>query len=93
MQTPTGMLLALLIACALALGAWFCLIMYRGTLESREDDQLFLDKAEESMAREQRQLFARIERINPVIRTVMILWILLAVVSAGMWIWQGLKSF
>lgn len=86
-------LFILLIACAVLIAAWIVMLIYRSTLEAREDDQIFLDKAEESLAREQRELVARIERLNPVIRTTMILWIVLAVASAGVWIYVGLKSF
>lgn len=92
MGMSTG-LYALLIACAVALAAWIILLIYRSALESREDDQIFLDKAEESMARQQRELVAKIDRLNPVIHTTMALWIILAVASAGVWVWQGLKSF
>lgn len=81
----------LLIASGLVLAAWICLIIYRGTIEAHEDDQLFL--ADQSLAAEQRAVVARIERISPVIRGVMITWIALAAASAGLWIWQGLKSF
>lgn len=45
------------------------------------------------LAAEQREVVARIERINPIIRTVMIAWIVLAAVSASLWIWQAYKSF
>ncbi|HKV27723.1 MAG TPA: hypothetical protein VJN90_05570 [Candidatus Acidoferrales bacterium] len=93
MDTPSGMLLIFLISFAVALGAWFCLIIYRGTLEAHEDDQIFIDAAGDSMARAQRELVARIEKINPVIRVVMIAWITLAVITAGIWIAQALKSF
>ena len=86
-------LFILLIACAVLIAAWIVMLIYRSTLEAREDDQIFLDKAEESLAREQRELVARLERLNPVIRTTMILWIVLAVASAGVWIYVGLKSF
>ncbi len=82
---------AFLIAAGVALAAWFCLIIYRGTIEAHEDDQLFL--ADQSLATEQREVVARIERINPVIRNVMIAWIVLAAVGAGLFIWQGLRSF
>ncbi|HEV2306159.1 MAG TPA: hypothetical protein VKS20_12190 [Candidatus Acidoferrales bacterium] len=82
---------AFLIASGVVLAAWFCLIIYRGTIEAHEDDQLFL--ADQNLATEQREVVARIERINPIIRAVMITWILLAAVSAGLWIWQGFKSF
>ena len=93
MDTPNVVLFAVLSACGIVLVAWFCLIIYRGTLETREGDQIFLDKAEEGLAQEQREIVALIERINPVIRNVMIVWIVLALASAGLWIWQGLKSF
>ena len=93
MDTPSGMFLIFPIACAVVLGAWFCLIIYRGMLEAHEDDQIFLDAAEDSMAKAQRELVARIERVNPVIRAVMIAWIVLAAISAGLWMWQAFKSF
>jgi hypothetical protein len=83
----------LLFACAVVLAVWIILLIYRSALESREDDQIFLDKAEEVMARQQRELVAKINRLNPVIRTTMIVWIVLAVASAAVWVYVGLKSF
>jgi hypothetical protein len=91
MDTLHVTFLAFLIACGVVLAAWFCLIIYRGTLESHEDDQLYL--ADPMLAKAQQEVVGRIERINPVIRSVMITWILLAAISAGLWIWQGYKSF
>lgn len=91
MDTFQVIFFAFLIAFGVVLAAWFCLIIYRGTLESHEDDQLYL--ADPTLAREQQEVVGRIERINPVIRSVMITWILLAVASAGMWLWQAYKSF
>ena len=92
MGMSTGLYI-LLIACAALIAVWIILLIYRSTLETREDDQIVLDKAEESMAREQRELVARIEKINPIIRTTMILWILLAVASASVLLYGGLKNF
>jgi len=80
-----------LIGSGVLLAIWICLLIYRGTLEAHEDDQLFL--ADQSLAAEQREIVTRIERINPVIRSVMISWIVLAAASAALWIWQGLRSF
>ena len=93
MDAPSGTLLIFLISFGVALGAWFCLIIYRGTLEAHEDDQIFIDSAGDSMAQAQRELVARIEKINPVIRVVMFGWITLAAITAGLWIMQALKSF
>lgn len=91
MDTFGVTLVSFMIASGVVLAAWFCLIIYRGTLESHEDDQLYL--ADPMLAREQQEVVGRIERINPVIRSVMVTWILLAAVSAGLWIWQAYKSF
>ena len=41
------------------------LLIYRGTLNMHEDDQLFLDEAESHMAREQQELIGRMNRIQP----------------------------
>jgi hypothetical protein len=73
--------------------ALICLLIYRGTLESHEDDQIFLDSAEESIAQEQRTLVSRIDRLSRPITGLMVVSGLLLVVIAGLWIWDGLKSF
>jgi hypothetical protein len=93
MDTSNIILFSLVIACIAAAVSWFVLLLYRGRLEAREDDQIFIDKAEDSLAQEQRELIARIEKLNPVIHSLLVVWIALALASAGLWIWIGLKSF
>jgi len=44
------------------------LLIYRGTLTMHEDDQLFLDSAEEHMQREQTELIGRMNRLTPWLR-------------------------
>lgn len=41
------------------------LLIYRGTLNMHEDDQLFLDEAESHMAREQQELIVKMNRLQP----------------------------
>ncbi len=68
-------------------------LIYRSTLETREEDQIFLDAAGDSMANEQRALVARIEKLS---RPIIALWVLsggLLAVIAGVWVWQGLRNF
>jgi len=69
------------------------LLIYRSTLTMHEDDQLFLDDAESHMQLEQMELQARMSRLQPFVRVLGVASLLLIVVAAGLWIWQGLQSF
>ena len=64
MDTFHDILYALLIAWGVVTAALVCLLIYRGTLEAHEDDQIFLDAAGDSMASEQRMLVARIDKLS-----------------------------
>lgn len=66
------------------------LLIYRGILGSREDDQLFLDRAEAAFEREQADVQRRLARVEPVIRWMAIAsgGLLLAIV--GWWFYNGL---
>jgi hypothetical protein len=86
-------LVMLAVAWAAITTALICLLIYRGTLASHEDDQIFLDAAEESIAQEQRVLISRIDRVSRPINGLIVLSGALLVVIAGLWIWEGLKSF
>ncbi|HTZ98705.1 MAG TPA: hypothetical protein VMB02_00125 [Candidatus Aquilonibacter sp.] len=85
-----GMLLA---AWGIVTAVLICALIYRSTLETREEDQLFLDSAQEITASEQRLIVSRIERLS---RPIMALWlvsgVLLAAVAA-LWLYQGYQSF
>jgi hypothetical protein len=70
------------------------MVIYRATLSSREDDQIFLNKAEDNMmASEQRELISRLDRLSRPIITLATLSGVLLVASAGLWLWNGLKNF
>ncbi len=87
----------LLLTCLVCWGAvtavWIILLIYRGTLESREDDQLFLDAAEEHMASAQRVLVARVTRLGKPIMVLGIASGALLLVSAAVWLWQAFQNF
>jgi hypothetical protein len=70
------------------------LVIYRTTLSTREDDQLFLNKAQDRMmASEQRLLVGRITRLSRPIIALAVLSGALLLATTGMWLWAGLKSF
>lgn len=93
METISLTLFTLLVAWGVVTAALVFLLIYRGTLESREDDQIFLDAAEESMASEQRAIVARIDKLSRPITALIVASVVLLLISAGMWLWQGFKNF
>lgn len=88
-----GPLFALMVTWGAITAVLVCLLIYRGTLESREGDQIFLDAAEETMAAEQRAIVARIEQVSKPIKLLIILSGALLIVIAGLWLYQGFKNF
>lgn len=60
------------------------LLIYRGTLNMHEDDQLFLNEAESHLAREQEELTAKLNRIQPWVRVCGAGSVLLILVIAGL---------
>jgi len=91
-QTLTGPLLYLLIGWGVVTAAFLVLLLRRSLLASHEDDQIFLDAAEEHMAQEQRELVAKIEALSrPIMGTGILAGVLLLVIT-GMWLKEGLKG-
>lgn len=91
-NTLTGPLLYLLIVWGIVTAVFVLLFIWRSVLSSHEDDQIFLDAAEEHMAREQRELVVKITSLS---RPLMITGILsgaLLLLAGGLWIYQGLKQ-
>ena len=93
MDTVHDVLYALLVAWGAVTAALICLLIYRGTLEAHEGDQIFLDSAADSMASEQRAIVARIDKLGRPITALIVVSSVLLVVSAGLWLWQGFKNF
>jgi hypothetical protein len=69
------------------------LIVYRGTISNREDDQVFLDSAGESRAREQREIVARIEKLGTPIKLLTIFSVILLLIAGGAKLYEGFQSF
>ncbi|MBI4464332.1 MAG: hypothetical protein HY647_06465 [Acidobacteria bacterium] len=66
------------------------LLIYRAVLGIHEEDQLFLDRAEAALEREQAENIARINRIDPIVKGLAILSVVLLVIIGGVWIYRGL---
>jgi hypothetical protein len=62
------MMMALVVAWGAFTLVLIVLLIYRGTLTMHEDDQLFLDSAEDHMQKEQQELIGKMEKLTPWLR-------------------------
>lgn len=96
MEIPSlfaGPLLYLLIAWGVVTAIFLALIAWRSVLSSHEDDQIFIDAAEQHMAKEQQELIKKINMLSRPILTSGITSGVLLLVIAGIFVYQGLKNF
>jgi hypothetical protein len=73
--------------------ALIALVVYRGTIEIREDDQLFLGSAGDGQAREQREIITRVEKLAMPIKLLTISSVILLLIAGGAKLYQGFQSF
>jgi len=91
--SQSSLLFILLIVWGAITIALVVMIIYRSTLESREDDQLFLDAAEQTMASEQQQIIGRISKLSRPITVLMWLSGIMLAGIGGLWLYEGFKNF
>ena len=88
-----GPIFYLLIAWGIVNAIFLVLLIWRSLLESHEDDQLFIDAAEEHMAKEQRDLVAKINTLSRPIMASGVAAGALLLAIAGLWLYTGLRNF
>ncbi|MGH9741453.1 MAG: hypothetical protein ACRD51_03790 [Candidatus Acidiferrum sp.] len=88
-----GPIFYVLIAWGFVTFIFMMLLIRRSLLASHEDDQIFLAGAAEHMAREQRELIAKINTLSRPLLTSGIASGALLLVLAGLWLYNGLKNF
>jgi hypothetical protein len=69
------------------------LLIYRVTLASKEDDQIFIDAAEQHHYQDQQELIARMTRLRRPIIALTAISAALFLTTAGLAIYKGLKGF
>lgn len=82
----------LLIVWGVVTVVFIILLFYRSTLTRQEADQLFIDESASSMATNQRELLAKVNKVGPLIKAVGATSGLLILVIAGWAIYIGLNS-
>lgn len=83
-------LFSLLIAWGVLTAALIALLIYRGTLTMREDDQLFINESESHMAQEQMEIMQKVKKLGPFVKVLGTASAVLILTIAGLAIYQGL---
>ncbi len=91
-STLTPPVFYILVVWGIVTAVFVILLIWRGVLSSHEDDQIFLDAAEEHMAREQRELVAKISTLSRPLLITGILSGVLLLLAGGLWIYEGLRQ-
>jgi hypothetical protein len=82
----------MLIAWGIVTGLFLILLFYRSALTRQEDDQLFIDESSASRATEQKELIAKVNKINPLVKLVGATSGLMLLAIAGWAVYLGLNS-
>ena len=80
------------IAWAVLTAVLIILLIYRSSLTMQEDEQLFLDDSASQMAAEQRELVAKVNKINPFVKILGATSGVGFLLLAGMMIYSGLNQ-
>jgi hypothetical protein len=93
LESLSSGILYLLIIWGVLTGILLILVIYRSQLSNHEEDQLFLDRAEEGMAAEQRVIVSRIEGLGRPIAVLTWLSGLLLAALGSVFVWHAIRSF
>ncbi len=92
-ESQPVLLMLLMVSWGVITAVLAVLVIYRGTLSSKEDDQIFIDAAEQHHYQEQQAVIAKMSRLTKPIIVLAVISGVLLLTSAGLWISEGLKSF
>lgn len=92
-QAFQGPMMYLAVVWGVVTAIFLVLVAWRSVLSSHEDDQIFIDAAQEHMAREQRELVAKIESLSKPLMASGITSGVLLLLIAGLFVYNGLKNF
>ena len=69
------------------------LIVYRATIENREDDQVFLGSTADQRTQEQREIVQKVERLATPIKLLTVLSVILFLAAGGAKMYEYFQSF
>jgi hypothetical protein len=91
-MTSNTLLVPLFSGWAVITVVWVMLLLYRGLLARKEEDQIFLHRGEEALLREQQHIAHQMDAIAPYVKWIGIVSAVLLLVVAALWIHLGLTT-
>ena len=88
-----SIMLILCIVWAVVTCLLLALLAYRGTLTRYEEDQLFLDPAENHQQAEQTEIVNKVNRVTPLVRIMTGATCVLSAVIIGVYVWDAISQF
>jgi hypothetical protein len=92
-ESPSELLMLSMVSWGVTTAVLVILVIYRGTLSSKEDDQIFIDAAEQHHYQDQQAVIAKMSRLTKPIIALAVISGALLLTSAGLWLYGGFKSF
>jgi hypothetical protein len=92
-ETWVNYLVTLWIVWAAITALLVVLMIYRSLIGLKEDDQLFLDSAENKLEAEQQALLRKLDRLKPFIRSLAVVSVLVLCAIGGIWVYRGIVGF
>jgi hypothetical protein len=85
----SNIILVLFSLCGIIAVGLAVLLIYRATLSSKEDDQIFIDASEHHYVEEQQELIAKMSRLRMPIIALTAMVTVLFISGIGVWLYQG----
>ena len=89
---PSMVLIMLFSTWGVVTAVLFVLLVYRSLLSSRENDQIFIDAAEQHHCEVQTELIARLKRLRTPIIALTTISAVLFLSGFSFWLYEGLKN-
>jgi hypothetical protein len=93
MEAIHGTIFDILVGWGVVTAILVALVVYRGTIEIREDDQVFLGSSGDAHARDQQEIVARIEKLALPIKLLAVLSVVLLLAAGGAKLYESFQSF
>lgn len=85
----SSVLIKLSVVWGVITGMWIVLVIYRGMIGRKEEDQVFLTSGEERLMHEQEEIARKLKRLSPYVTWIGILSLVLLLVVGGLWLYYG----